>query len=277
MKTLNALLLSALLVLTFSCNTDDENVIDPGDKTAYEGEEYTESMFEAVESISFSAVDYAEANSSGRLATYDDPEIACAEITFDGGMESGYIKIDFGTGCEGPDGRVRKGIVEVNYTGFWLQQGSTITTTLTNFYIDEMKVEGTSKLKNMATSLSQIVYTENISGGKITWPDNTFLTRTSDRENTIVFGSSFEDYVLEVEGTASGTTREGIAYEAKTVEPLVFKSNCMGSYIYLPVQGIKAINIPDRQEITVNYGSGDCDNLINVAVGKYSATVTIKQ
>lgn len=277
MKTLNSLLLSALLVLAFSCSTDDENVIEQGDKSAYEGEEYTESMFEAVESITFSAVDYAEANSSGRVTIYDDPEIACAEITFEGSMEGGYVKVDFGSGCEGPDGRVRKGIVEVNYAGFWLQQGSTITTNLTDFYIDELKVEGTSKLKNMAATLSRIVYTEKIIGGKVTWPDNTFLTRTSDRENTIVFGSSFEDYVLEVEGTASGTTREGIAYEAKTLEPLVFKSSCMISFIYLPVQGIKTINTPDRKEITVNYGSGDCDNLINVAVGKYSSIVTIKQ
>lgn len=277
MKTINSLLLSGMMIMAFSCNTDDENVIEPDDKSAYEGEEFTESMFEAVESITFAAIDFAEANSSGRIATNNDPEIACAEITFDGSMESGYIKIDFGTGCEGPDGRVRKGIVEINYTGFWLQQGSAITTTLTDFYIDELKVEGTSKLMNMATTLSQIIYTQKITNGKVTWPDNTFLTRTSDWENTIAFGSSFEDYVLEVEGTASGTTREGVAYESKVIEPLVFKSNCIGSVIYLPVEGIKTINIPDRKEISLDFGSGDCDNIITVSIGKYSTNVTIDQ
>jgi hypothetical protein len=94
--------------------------------------------------------------------------------------------------------------------------------------------------------------------------------------HTITFGDSFEDYVLEVEGTAAGTTRLGSEYEAATVTPLVFKSSCRGA-IYLPVQGAKTINVPNRREITVDYGDGDCDNSFTVSVGNYSAVVVLNQ
>jgi len=191
-------------------------------------------------------------------------------------MESGWIQINFGEGCEGPDGKVRKGIVEVVYDGHWLEPGATVTTTTNNFYVDGLKVEGTRVLENISATMNELKYSVVVTGGKITWPDATFITRVTDRVHTILFGDSFEDYVLEVEGTAAGTTRLGTAYESATLEPLVFKSSCRGA-IYLPVQGIKTIDVPDRRPITVNYGSGDCDNSFTVSIGDYSTVVALKQ
>jgi hypothetical protein len=265
-----------LFLLAFACNTDEEKAIEQNDQAAFEGEESVEALFDAVESVTYSALMYADANTEGRKAILDDPEIACATISFDGGPESGWIQINFGEGCEGPDGKIRKGILEVVYDGHWLEPGSTVSTSADNFYVDDLNVEGTRVLENISASMNELKYSVVLTGGKITWPDETFITRTTDRVHTITFGDSFDDYVLEVEGTAAGTTRIGTLYETATVEPLLFKSNCRGT-IYLPVQGLKTINVPDRREITVDYGSGDCDNSFTVSVGEYSAVVVLNQ
>jgi len=276
MKTKIILLCAVIFLFAIACNTDDENAIDQNDQAAYEGEENIEALFDAVESVTFSALNYADANTGGRTTILDDPEIACATITVNATNASGRIEIDFGTGCEGPDGKIRKGSVVVEYSGHWLEPGTIITTITKDFFVDGLKVEGTRVLENISLSMNELKYSVVLTGGKITWPDETFITRVTNRVHTISFGDSFQDYVLEVEGTAAGITRIGAVYEAAIVEPLLFKSSCRGT-IYLPVQGIKTITVPDRREITVNYGTGDCDNSFTVSVGDYSAVVVLKQ
>jgi len=275
MKTRIILLSTILFLFTVACNTDEERAIDQNDQAVFEGEESLESLFDAVESVTYSALNYADANNGGRLAIITDPEIACA-IGLSGNAEAGRIEIDFGTGCEGPDGKIRKGIVVVEYSGSWLEPGATITTVTNNFFVDDLKVEGTRVLENISATMNELKYSVVLTNGKIIWPDETFITRVTDRVHTISFGDSFQDYILEVEGTAAGTTRLGTGYESATVEPLLFKSSCRGA-IYLPVQGIKTINVPDRREITVNYGSGDCDDSFTVSIGNYTAAVVLKQ
>jgi hypothetical protein len=276
MKTRIILFSFMLFLLAFACNTDDEKTFDQNDQAVFQGEESLESLFDAIESVTFSALNYADANSGGRKTILDDPEIACAEIGWSGNAEAGRIEIDFGTGCEGPDGKIRSGIIVVEYSGQWLEPGATITTVTNNFFVDDLKVEGTRVLENISVSMNELKYSVVLTGGKITWPDETFITRATERVHTITFGDNFEDYELEVEGTASGITRLGAIYEAATVEPLVFKSSCRGA-IYLPVQGVKTINVPGRREITVNYGTGDCDNSFTVSVGEYSSVVMLNQ
>jgi len=274
MKTRIIVLVSMLFFFTLACNTDEEKTIDQNDQAAFEGEESIESLFDAIESVTYSALNYADANNGGRLAIIADPEIACAVIGLTGNADAGRIEIDFGTGCEGPDGKIRKGIIVVEYSGSWLEPGSTVTTVTNNFYVDNLKVEGTRVLENISISMNELKYSVVVNEGKIIWPDETYITRTTNRIHTIIFGDGFDDYLLEVEGTASGTTRLGTTYETTIVEPLVFKSNCRGT-VYLPVQGVKTINIPDRREITVNYGSGNCDNMFTVSIGGYSAIVSL--
>lgn len=276
MNTRTILLVSMLFLFAFACNTDEEKAFDQNDQAIFQGEESLEGLFDAIESVTYSALNYAEANASGRVAILEDPEIACATINLSGNVSVGRVEIDFGAGCEGPDGRIRKGIIVVEYNGHWLEPGSTITTVTNNFFVDDLKVEGTRVLENISASMNELKYSVVVTGGKIIWPDESFITRATDRVHTITFGDGFHDYVLEVEGIASGTTRAGTTYVTTTIEPLVFKSNCRGT-IYLPVQGVKTINVPDRREITVNYGAGDCDDTFTVSVGNYSAVVVLNQ
>lgn len=263
-------------IFFMACDTEKPEVnFEEEEKSAYEAEESTENLFDVIESITTSAINVAEANTGGRIAETVDPELACATVSFDGTRESGRIAINFGDGCEGPDGRIRKGEIVVEYVGHWLTQDAKIYTVLKNFFIDDLKIEGTRILTNVSVDLESLVYMVEIIGGKVIWPDQTFLTRESDRTHTWVFGNGLDDFQLHVEGVASGKTRFGVEYMSEVIQPLIFKSSCRGNTIYLPTSGIKTITIPEKPVITVNYGNNDCDNKFTISIGEASKEVSI--
>ena len=275
-------LLLSLFVFT-SCDPRDDGtdiIINEQEKSAYETEESAEKFFDIIESITKSAIGVSESNSGGRIVESDDPELACATVSFEGTRQSGRVEINFGDGCEGPGGKVRKGIIVVEFEGHWLVKDAKVFTVLQNFYVDGFKIEGTRILTNVSVDLESLVYAVEIIEGKITWPaeegvEPKFLTRESERIHTLIFGNNLNDFELHVEGNASGKTRDGVMYSSEIMAPLVFKSSCRGNLIYMPTSGIKVISIPEKPEITVNYGDGACDHSFNIKIGDKNKDVTL--
>lgn len=276
MSRMTSFLLSFVFIFFMACEDGEDTTVtfEEEDTAVFQSEESVENLFDVIESITNSAIKYSDANSGGRVAEITDPELACAVVDFTLNELGGRVAINFGDGCEGPDGKVRRGIIVVEYEGHWLVSGSKIYTVLNNFYVDDLKIEGTRILTNVSELSGTLVFTVGMMEGKVIWPDETFLTRSSERTHTLTFGDTLVDFELEVEGVASGTTRLGVHYTAETIEPLVFKSSCRGS-AYLPVSGIKTITIPEKPVITVNYGEGDCDKTFRITIGEGSKEVTM--
>ena len=80
------LLFSFVFLFFTACDEGDESNInfEEDEKSAYEAEESVENLFDIVESITNSAIKHSEANSGGRIAENTDPELACAEVSFNG-------------------------------------------------------------------------------------------------------------------------------------------------------------------------------------------------
>lgn len=274
-----ALLFLASFIFFTACEEEDgigtTINFEEGEESAFQAEESTENAFDVIESITTAGLRVSEANTGGRIVENTDPEFACAEVLFEGTRESGRLEINFGEGCEGPDGKVRKGTIVIEYVGHWYQPGAKVYTVLKDFYLDDLKIMGTRILKNISLNQEALVYSVSLEGGKIMWPDETYLTRECDRTQTLKFGETIEDFELEVEGVAAGMTREGVEYVTEIIEPLVFKSSCRGNTIYIPVSGIKTITIPEKREITINYGEKDCDSKFIISIGEESAEKTI--
>jgi len=246
---ISTFLLSFVFIFFIACQNESEKtglILDVEEKSAFDDEETAENLFDVVETLTNSAIRQSEISTGGRISKLIDPELSCAKVTFSGDRQGGRIKIDFGDGCEGPDGKIRKGIIIVEIEGHWLAQGSVIYTVLKGFYIGNIKIEGTRILTNVSL----------------------YLTRESDRIHSWKFGKGFDDFELQVEGEASGRTRLGIEYTSKTVEPLIFKSSCRENTIYLPSSGIKTINVPEKPVITLDYGMGECNRNIDISIGE---------
>lgn len=206
----------------------------------------------------------------------------CATVTVNNADST--IKIDFGTeGCLGTDGRTRKGVINVHYTGAYRDSGAVITTTLQDYYVNNNKVEGTKVVTNKGDNSSGNTYfTIEVTGGKITFENGDISTWTSSRTRTWVDGHDTQgllylsDDVYEVYGTASGVNINGLSY-TMTVEqsdPLVIDIGCWLATVpsRQPKSGKLTISPEGLEDRVIDYseGGGDCDNEVRVTIGVFS-------
>ena len=262
----------AAALFTTSCQDQSENPNQLSDDVIVnaENEASAESTFEDVDDISYESMFYYDDNA--RIAVSEESPIFCATRTHD--KEAKTITLDFGDGCEDMFGRVRSGKIIITYTDRIYMPGSVITTTFDNFYCDGMKVKGTRIRTNISESINDYLrFRIELIDGKVTWDDNTFATRVANWEVTRIRTSNpINDERIRT-GSASGMRRNGNEYTVTITNAIVWKRGCLPlKRIMIPVQGTKVIELENGNTITIDYGDGTCDNLVNIT--KDGVTVT---
>lgn len=278
MKKLGIFFLAGLVMLS-ACNdeTEEANINSDRTETAVSDVEI-EAVYEDVDDMVSLTLESTEAALGGRVAE-DEPayERFCEGIvSLEGDENSGTITIDFGDGCVDDSGNTRKGQIIIIYTGRRFVPGSTIATTLVDYSINDIAIEGTRTLENMSTSSEDYpTFHITLVGGKVTWPDGTFATREVDRVRVWKRENNPLADVRLVTGEASGVTRRGVAYETQILDTLVFKRSCRPSRrAQIPVQGIKEIET-DSKILTIDYGDGSCDRRFSLTVEGKTEDVTV--
>ncbi len=269
------LLLAGFLLFIFS-SCDKEKETEAIDTSPAELEATYDDTFEEVDAIVESAMLFF--NENGRVAEEEaktDEIIRCGVKTRD--FENKTIILDFGDGCEGWGGRIRKGKIIINYTDCKFVPGSVWIITFEDFYINDIKVEGVRTCTNVSTSLeddpSFNIILEN---GKLTWPDGTFAEREANHTRTwIRTGSPLTDEITLI-GSASGVNRNGMAYTVTIVSMLRFVRACRASHIFIPVEGVKLIQREGHPDVLIDYGDGTCDALVTVTIDGVSGEVDLR-
>ena len=229
-----------------------------------ESEAALETSFEEVDLISDAGLQTLDESSTGRFMR--DRILECAEVTKD--TVEQVITIDFGDGCECPNGVVKKGKIIIEYDGRMHEVGSFRKVTLEDFYIDSLHVEGVRTLTNVTEETNadnSWSFNATIVGGKITLPDGSFATREADHARTVFLFEDWTESYATLDGSATGVLFNGNEYEISILETLIFKRGCRDGRIVQPVDGIKQIIVGDRTAV-IDYGEGDCDNLVRVDV-----------
>lgn len=273
-------ILSLAVIVTFfiaSCQEESEN---PNQLTdieiaSAENEASVESAFEDVDDIGYESLFYADAG--GRIAVNDDSPLSCATRTHD--KENKTITIDFGEGCEGPHGRVRSGKIIVTYTDRIYVPGAVMTMEFENYFCDGKNIEGKRTRTNISESESDYLrFSILLEGGMVTWEDGTSATREALWEVTrIRTPNPINDERIRT-GSASGTTREALAYTVNITEPIVWKRGCLPmKRVMIPVAGVKVRTVDGQSPCTINYGDGTCDNLVTFTKDGNSKEVEIKR
>jgi len=156
----------------------------------------------------------------------------------------------------------------------------TMTVTFNNFYINNNKLEGTSTWKremidagtvnarpkttftmtNMTLTTTAGVYTRN--GERVKEMTAGFSTRTSPTDD-----------VFSTTGTFTTTFPNGSVYTSLIQTPLVHKTACslLQTPMPFPVSGILKLSKNDHYA-TIDYGTGDCDNLAMRSIDGGTAT-----
>jgi len=283
MKELNLKLTRPLYVLVVylaliglnACDENDDITSDEFDKSTVELEVLADADFDEIDDLVGIGMGFVESNPGTRVAGAEDGRFECAEVTID--RENKSITINFGDGCQGPNGRVRSGKIIMTYTGFRFLPGTIITTTLEDFAIDGRLIEGTRTVENVSESLvANPKFHITLSDGKITFLDGTEATREVDRLRIWVRTSNpiNDEYHILESSTANGLNRQGVNYEVTVLETLVYKRNCREDRRFLPVSGVKEIN-KGEDSLTIDFGDGECDNIITITFNGRIVTIEI--
>ena len=229
--------------------------------------------FAEVDGITESALSYFSIGS--RKENSEDSLILCALKTID--QDTRTITIDFGEGCQGFGGRVRKGKIIIHYSAGFFVPGAAIASTLQNFYINDVRVEVRRLLQNITTPADTLVkFHVVVTDGKLTWPDSTSVTRESDLIQTWNLGDTPMEDEITVDGVANGTNRNGKNFIINISTPLFYRRACWVFRSFIPVSGRKQIET-EGNTMTINYGDGTCDRIASVLMNGQSLTIDMTQ
>lgn len=277
MKKLINLTILVAIVVFFSCKKEDTP--ETYDTTSSQDNNKMESAFDGVYDVVKTHVEEEVDNASAKYGQVLKTAGDNATVT----VRNDSIIVDFGDGTVGSDGRVRKGVVYIEYDGGYRETGTTLTTTLENYYVDGVKVEGTKVVKNTGTNTSgDIVFTVEVTDGKLTYPNGSTISEWNSTRTRLWTGGydtplNVTDDVYEIYGEASGINRNGLAYdiEIPSTDPLLIDINCWLES-RMPKDGVIYVYPDGLDTRSVDYGTGgECDRKVTVSIGDFSINLSL--
>jgi len=183
------------------------------------------------------------------------------------------VTVDFGSGCLGKDGKLRKGKIITTYTGPMFMRGSMATTTFENYNVDSFQIEGTHTVKNTSTS-NAISWTVKVTGGKITNTLNGKWRKwDSERNHSQIHGSDtpydFSDDIFQITGSATGSNSNGVSWTSATTDPLTRRVSCH----WIDAGKIKIVR--NGNTAILDFGDGTCDNKMTITINGISYNISL--
>ena len=193
-----------------------------------------------------------------RTAKYNYGQTDCFTKTVEIDGATKVVTIDFGEGCEMPNGNILSGKIILTYEYNSDLNMVTVVYTYDNFYFNDISVVGETtivRVKENENVNPESTITFNI---KLTWPDETYVVQEGTKVREWIEGydtRDLTDNVFLITGSWSTTYSDGTVCSVTVIEPLRREMIC--KYI---VSGIIEIT-KNNVTFTLNYGDGTCDNI----------------
>jgi len=186
----------------------------------------------------------------------------CVTVTDSGeGAYPRTLTLEFGEGCEGPNGMPRSGVIEIVVTGdLGTEIGATRTATFDGFQVGNVTMTGTRVLTFEGENEDGLpTYSQN---HDVTVSRNGHtLTRTYAGTLTWLEGFDTEpcdDNVVQRDGVATHETSGAWGGSTRTLDAVVHSRPC--GY---PNSGTVTVDRP-QHDVVIDFGDGECDNLATV-------------
>ena len=278
------ILLSALTVL-YSCKKDEDEVKE-FDTQSSQDNSLAESTFSDVLEISNQAIANQNGLTTYRLGDNQGTLLSnCATVTLtpDSSGQGGNVVVDFGSHtCLCSDGRYRKGIINVNYSGTYRDSGAVITSTFQNYFVGAdsvniYQVTGSKTVTNNGhNSSGNLWYSvdvngqlENRNGAMMSWNSQRQREWIAGESTSGLFGWADDEY--RITGSANGTTFEGKTYTASITKGLVVALNC-----WWIKEGTFELTPAGLATRIFDYGDGTCDRKATVTVNGATFEITMR-
>ena len=194
-------------------------------------------------------------------------------ITVDTTSSPKSVTVDYGSSnCTCNDGKTRRGKIITTFTGQYIAPGTIITHTPVDYYVNDVKFEGTKTVQNMGTNANGQPYFNVQIDGTATLETGEVVDYTSTRVRTWTTGfntllNRFDDE-YDITGTCEGSFSSGEGYSGNTTSPIHIKVGCG-----FPVSGTLDITPTGKPVRQINYGDGTCDYSFTVTVSGYTFTI----
>lgn len=281
MKTKNTMLglimaAAVALFLTQSCSKDDTGTISENDLALAQDEAYADALFEEVDNIvtdELTSLDGTGYVDTGLKSTGDD---ICRTITVDHPDSTSFpkvITIDYGDGCTmifRDDTITRKGQIQITLTNRWFVPGAEHIVTFNDFYINDIKIEGTKIITNLGLNENNnLEMSFVLEGGKITFSDTAWMTREASHVRELIhYFNPINDTVL-ITGSANGVNVLGQDYERVIVEPLVLVHCSEYRWRWVIVAGLVEVTNSATGTTSIDYTADGCDGIVIIGKNGY--------
>ena len=194
-------------------------------------------------------------------------------ITIDTTSSTKSVTVDYGSSnCTCNDGKTRRGKIITTFTGQYIAPGTIITHTPVDYYVNDIKYEGTKTVQNMGLNSNNQPYFNVQIDGTATLETGEVVDYTSTRVRTWTTGfntllNRFDDE-YDITGTSEATFSSGDGYTGNTTSPIHIKVGCG-----FPVSGTLEITPTGKPVRQINYGDGTCDYSFTVTVSGYTFTI----
>ncbi len=257
-SNLTGVVLMALLVLA-SCAKDESAVFS--EEASFDVAELTTSdeaelISEEISNIGEDvyATEEIKATSKADYASNYLPD--CVTITTVVTSTSKETTIDFGEGCELPNGNLLSGIIFMSYAKDMDMATKTIAISLENFTFNGVAVEGSSSLVRMRSNENGNPQSDAVANYSGEWPDGSTASFTGNRTREWIegYGSGFwGDNVFLISGQGTFTGKMGNVFSKETVTPLRRELSCR-----FIVSGVLQFSKNDATA-SLDFGDGSCD------------------
>jgi hypothetical protein len=176
------------------------------------------------------------------------------------------LTVDWGnTNCDCNDGKTRRGKIVTTFTGSYLAQGTILTHTPVNYYVNDILIEGTKTVENMGLNSAGKPYFNVEIDGEATFPTGETMTYISSRVRTWTAGYNTPIYrwddTYEISGSASGDHSNGNSFVSSITSPIGINIGCG-----FPVSGVIDFTPSGLPTRTIDYGNGTCDQTFTITV-----------
>ncbi len=271
LKTVTAIAVIATALTFSSCQKEkNDNDFTTASNQAMADESYNDANNVADEAATTGSVSYKTDDANSLLA-------GCATVTRDTVSMPHVTTVDFGTGCTGADGKVRKGKIIVTYDGKYRDAGTTITITFDGYSVNDNQVSGTKTIHNDgANGDGNLSFSISVNGQIVLASGAGTITWSSTRTREWIAGESTEsrdDDQYSITGSAAGTAANGDQFTATVTDALIrnLAPGCRRHF----VKGTALIQRTGKPDRTIDFGNGNCDDEAVVTINGVSHTITL--
>ncbi|MGB5428668.1 hypothetical protein [Eudoraea sp.] len=251
------------IVLNVSCNKEESpEIIETGETETFEvaqlqASDESELISEEILNIGEDvyAVDEIQATSKGSYISDYLPD--CVTITTVVTSSSKEKIIDFGEGCELPNGNFLSGIIKLSYLKDMEMTTNTLSFSLENFIFNGVYVAGSATVERMRSNENGNPQSEAVANFTGEWPDGDTASFSGNRTREWIegFGSGFwGDNVFLISGKGIYTGKYDNVFVKETISPLRRELSCR-----FLVSGILEITRNDTT-VGLDFGDGSCDS-----------------